>query len=481
MVDTTIPRDATADARNPVPSWVFVLCWSSSQPDRAGEVAFLTAFEHVFLGRGDEKVHEFAAFGQHRPGKPVPTGSPEAFLAGQGLSRRQLRVRATAVGVEVEVVGRLATFVNGGEKEVSRATLRDGDTLYLRGELVLLCTQRQRTLPGTGVLHTFGQPDAHGIVGEGPKAWGLRVQLAKAAASDLHVLILGESGSGKELAAATIHEGSGRAKGPYVDRNASSFSPDLIDAELFGNLKNFPNPGQPARDGIVGEADGGTLFLDEIGDLPLDVQTRLLRFMDDGRFNAVGEATTREADVRVLGATNKGESAFRPDFLARFPDTVPIPPLRERREDTPLLIRHCLLRLAHKHASAKRFCPVGRSGGMEPRISGRLVDYLVRQELPRNVRDLEAFLVLAAKQSEDAGYEELTLPTSIRSSTTTPPPEPGANEVAREPTKKELLAALKREGENLSAVARSFGIGRNPLYRLLEQYGIEIKKAETEP
>jgi hypothetical protein len=170
MADTTIPRDATADASSPVPSWVFVVCWSASQPDRVGEVAFLPAFEHVLIGRGDDKVHEFAAFGQHRPGKPIPTGSLETHLAGRGLSRRQLRVRATAVGVEVEVEGGLATFVSGSEKELSRATLRDGDTLYLRGELVLLCTQRQRTLPGTGVLHPFGQPDANGIVGEGPRA-----------------------------------------------------------------------------------------------------------------------------------------------------------------------------------------------------------------------------------------------------------------------------------------------------------------------
>jgi hypothetical protein len=99
MSDTTIPRDTTADAgSSPVPSWAFVLCSSDSQPERSGEVAFLPAFEDVYIGRGDDKIHEFAAFGQHRPGKPLPTSSPEGCLGGQGLSRRQLQVRAAAVG-----------------------------------------------------------------------------------------------------------------------------------------------------------------------------------------------------------------------------------------------------------------------------------------------------------------------------------------------------------------------------------------------
>ena len=486
MADTTIPRDATAGASSPVPSWVFILCWSASQPHRAGEVAFLPAFEYVFIGRVDDKVHEFAAFGRHRPGKPLPTGSIEIRLTGQGLSRRQLRGRATAVGSEVEVVGNCATFVNGSETPLSKGskvTLRDGDTLYLRGELVLQCGQRLRTLtlPRTGELHEFGQPDANGFVGEGAAAWALRAQLATAAASDVHVLILGESGTGKELAAAAIREGSPRAKGPYVDRNAASFSPELIDAELFGNLKNFPNPGQQERAGIVGEADGGTLFLDEIGDLPPDVQTRLLRLLEDRRYNRVGEAKTRTSDVRVIGATNKDKSDFRPDFPRRFREIVPIPSLRERREDIPLLIRHSMLVLAHKHPSVNRFCPIGKSGGMEPRINGRLVDHLVRQELRGNVRDIETFLVLAAKESETEGYDEVMLPTSIRSTNTTPPPEPRSRAKVPKPSKKELLAVGEREGWNLTAVARSFGIGRNRLYELLAEYGIDVKKADTEP
>ena len=131
MVDTTIPRDATADAGNQVPGWALVLLWSFEEPHRTGEVAFLPSFERRFVGRGDDDIDEFAHFGQQRSGEPLPRPSREGVLAGIGMSRRQLVVRATAVGVEMEQVGRATTFVNGEKK--TRATLREGDTILVQG------------------------------------------------------------------------------------------------------------------------------------------------------------------------------------------------------------------------------------------------------------------------------------------------------------------------------------------------------------
>jgi DNA-binding NtrC family response regulator len=137
-------------------------------------------------------------------------------------------------------------------------------------------------LSGPRALHAYGGPDAHGIVGESPAAWDLREQLARAAATDDYVLIQGESGTGKELAAAVLHKGSKRAKGPFVAHNASNFTLSLLDSELYGNSANYPNPGMPARQGLFGSADRGTLFLDEVGECPLEVQAHLLRVLDAG-------------------------------------------------------------------------------------------------------------------------------------------------------------------------------------------------------
>jgi two-component system response regulator HydG len=484
MVDTTIPHGAdTGDAAgHQVPAWAFVLLWSREESHRVGEVAFLPPFERSLVGRGDEEVEKFAHFGVHRPGEPRPRPSRKGFLAGSGISRRQLLVRATAVGVEMERVGRATTLVNGEEK--TSAALAEGDTVLIRGGALLLCVRRPRTLPGPPARHAFGGPDADGIVGEAPATWALREELAKSAATDHDVLIQGESGTGKELAATAIHQRSKRAKGPFVARNASSFTVSLADSELYGNSANYPNPGMPARKGLLGTADRGTLFLDEVGDCPLEVQTRLLRVLDAGEYQPVGEATSRRVDVRVVGATNKDDSAFRPDFRARFRDSVRIPPLRERREDIPLLIRHWLLLEARESPElANRLCRVGTTGALQPKVSGRLVDYLVRQPLPRNVRELEAFLVRALKESQTED-NELRLPRSVFPSTTTPPPEPPEAEEetverAPPPTKEEVLAAWTREGKNISGVAKRLGLGRNVVYRLMREYG--IKKEDTDP
>src|SRR5580692_6525282 len=408
-VKTTVTGGAeTVDPGSQVPAWALVLLWSASEPHRVGEVAFLPTFERRLVGRGDEEVEKFAHFGKQRPGEPLAASSRESLLAGDGISRRQLLLRATAVAVEMEQVGRCTTLVNGGEK--TTATLKEGDTILLRRQALLLCVRRPKTLPGPRALHAYGGPDAHGIVGESPAVWDLREQLARAAATDDYVLVQGESGTGKELAAAVLHKASKRANGPYVPHNASNFTISLLDSELYGNLANYPNHGMPARKGLFGSADRGTLFLDEVGDCPLEVQAHLLRVLDAGEYRPVGDATARRVDVRVIGATNRDDSFFRPDFRARFGRSVRMPPLRERREDIPLLVRHWLLRRAQKYPeSASRFLRVGPSGGMEPKISARLVDHLVRQPLPLNVRELNAFLVSALDASPD---DEVKLPLS---------------------------------------------------------------------
>jgi len=150
-------------------------------------------------------------------------------------------------------------------------------------------------------------------------------------------------------------------------------------------------PSRPPAPAQLGAAHQGTLFFDEIGDCPFDVQAQLLRVMETGEYQRQGEVALRRVDVRFIGATNKDDSAFRPDFKARFRKGVRLPPLRERREDIGLLIRHLLvLRALKDEAFKERFFREGKGGRLEPRISGRLVNELVRHPLPTNVRQLDA-------------------------------------------------------------------------------------------
>jgi DNA-binding NtrC family response regulator len=473
---TTGPEAAsTADHVTTAPWLALVIVWSKSQPERVGDIAFFPRGERLYLGR-DGKLEKFAQFVRQLPGEMPAVDLRDGLLTGESISREQLTVCSTGIALEVEKVGRCRTFVNGEERE--RATIRPGDTVMLKGELLLLCVVRPRMLPrprGVAAIQAFGEPDAAGIVGESPAAWLLREQIAQAAPTGDHVLVLGESGTGKELAATAIHDQSRRKAGPFISRNASTFPATLLASELFGNRANYPNPGMPAAKGLVGAADRGTLFLDEIGDFPRDAQVQMLRVLDEGEYQSLGEATMRRADVRVVGATNLDESVFRGDFFARFLGRVRVPPLRERQEDIPLLIRHLLLQRAQACPDVGRFFAERPDGRLEPRLSGRLVDYLVRHPLRTNVRELHRFLVQAAEQSDG---DTLRLPAEVATSTEPPAaPAPTAPTVGQAApgliTKEQLVACLDRERGNVARVARVLRISRSAVYRLMESYGIE--------
>ena len=359
---------------------------------------------------------------------------------------------------------------------------------------MLLCVSRSRVLPAMqsgGALHAFGEPDDSGIVGESEAAYRMRAQLASAARGDEHVLIEGESGTGKELAAAVVHRRSSRAKGPWVTRNASVFTTTLIASELYGNPAGYPNPESPARKGLLGTAHRGTIFLDEIGDCPRDVQAQLLRVMDKGEYQLQGEAVSTRVDVRFIGATNRDDSVFRPDFLARYRKRVRLQPLRERREDIALLIRHILvLRAQRDKAFRERFCRQGIDGRVEPNVSGRLVDELVRHPLPTNARQLEALLIEAIDFSEAGEGNELRLPRGgFKANGSTAPAVRRAGRAVKgaqgdaSPAdslgREELVAWLEQDEWNIARVARRAGMERTALYRLMERLGIKREGRES--
>ena len=497
-IKTTAPGVANSfDEAAQVPLLGLVILWSKSQPQCVGEVALLPPFERRFVGRGGVEIEKFVQFGQHRPGGYVPVDPHEGLLTGESISGRQLVVCATAAKIEVESVGRCVMLVNGVETKSAR--LEPGDTLMLQGEVLLLCVRREAILPSPpgGFIPAFGEPDAVGIVGESAAVWGLRTHLYAAARTKGHVYLQGESGTGKELAARAIHQGSPRAGGPYVAHNASNSTSSLLEWQLFGNLRNCPNQGMPARKGIVPSADGGTLFLDEIGDLPPDAQAQLLRVLDAGECTPVGGDVPQRVDVRFVAATNKPESVLRSDLPARFLVNVRVPPLRERAEDIPLIARQWILEHARERPEeARRFIYAGPSGRPEVRISARLIEHLVREPPPLNVRGLHKLLWVAMQGSTGdkvrlpkafpAAASTASMPSTPAAAPSaappgrTPPPstQPPEQADSDSPSKEQILARLEMERGNVTRAAKALGLERSALYRRMRRYGIAQEEPE---
>jgi len=222
------------------------------------------------------------------------------------------------------------------------------------------------------------------IVGRSEALQKVKDQIDLVAPSEAGVLILGESGTGKELIARAIHERSGRAAGPLVKVNCASIPRDLFESEFFGHVRGAFTGAIRDRVGRFQLADGGTLFLDEIGEIPLDLQSKLLRVLQEGTFERVGEERTRRANVRIVAATNRDlrrdveAGVFRQDLFFRlsvFP--IELPPLRERREDIPLLVRHFI------QAAASQ----ARCGRLQ--VSDEQMSALQRYHWPGNVRELQ--------------------------------------------------------------------------------------------
>jgi two-component system nitrogen regulation response regulator GlnG len=224
----------------------------------------------------------------------------------------------------------------------------------------------------------------HEMLGQAPAMQDVFRAIGRLSQSHVTVLITGESGSGKELVARALHKHSPRADGPFVAINTAAIPKELLESELFGHERGAFTGAQTTRRGRFEQAEGGTLFLDEIGDMPFDLQTRLLRVLSDGHFYRVGGHSAIKANVRVIAATHQDleqrvrEGVFREDLYHRLNVIrLRLPALRERREDVPMLTRHFLKQSAHQL-------------GVEPkRISDAAIATLVQFQFPGNVRQLE--------------------------------------------------------------------------------------------
>ncbi len=321
----------------------------------------------------------------------------------------------------------------------------------------------------------------HEIVWQGEAMRRVMTQLERVAASESRVCILGETGTGKELVARTIHERSSRAGGPFVTLNCAAVPAELIESELFGHEKGSFTGASGRHIGKFEQADGGTIFLDEIGDMPLSMQAKLLRVLEEGEIERVGGDKPIAVNVRVLVATHRDlearvrEETFRQDLFHRiyvFPLTLP--PLRERGEDIPALVEHF----------AAQVC--AQNGWKPVPFTSEGMDALQSHAWPGNVRELrnmvERLMLLATDGQVDLATVQMALPKSSSpaglpsSAAFTGPLADRVQSFEREV----ILAELKRTHNNMSLAAKALGLERSHLYKKAEQLGIDLRALRRE-
>jgi len=442
-----------------------VILWSHDEPHRVGEVALVpqTRGATWVIGRDSSEGRHRLSFIRQRPGENLDTGQ----LRSARISRGHLLVSHERGALHVQNAGKLDVRCNG--QIVSAAMVQVGDLLEIDDELLLMVAERPERLPRLEATGPFGEADADGLVGESPAAWELRRQVVFCSAGASHVLVRGPSGAGKELVAQAIHRASNTGR-ELVARNAATFPEGILDAELFGNLRDYPNPGMAARPGVVGEADGSTLFLDEIGETSHAMQAHLLRVLDSGEYQRLGESRRRRSRFRLIGATNRPVDALKHDFLARLTQRIEVPGLDQRREDIPLVARHLLLRMATEHP---HLFPDGA-----PRPRSRLLYALVTRPYTTHVREVQRLLweALDAWSGEGGGpYLDLPPSAEVRTaSRAAAHPHTSAERADLDPrlsaSREQFTTAWHAHGGDVAAVGEALGISRRTVFRLKKRY-----------
>ena len=309
------------------------------------------------------------------------------------------------------------------------------------------------------------------IVGRSKRLLHVLDMASRVAQHDSTVLLLGETGTGKELLARAIHQNGGRKNKPFVTINCGAIPKELLESELFGFTRGAFTGAHTAKVGKIEMADGGTLFLDEVGELPLDMQVKLLRLLQNGEIEKLGSTAQAVVDVRVVAATNRNlpamieDGAFREDLYYRLA-VVPLalPPLRERKEDIPELVQHLLRKLKARH------------GHPDLTVAPALVSHLCNYRWPGNVRELENVLerMLVLSSGNHIGLADL--PDEMKQT----PPAHGSflfdlpeNGISLEGVERELLLrAIEKFNGNQTQAARFLDISRRTLIYRMEKHGL---------
>ena len=341
-----------------------------------------------------------------------------------------------------------------------------------------------RELRSAGVRRAAAAQEGSALVGHSPAIIEVMKTLARAAPTQATVLLLGETGTGKELVARTIHSYSERNGRRFVAVNCSALAEGLLESELFGHLRGAFTGAAGARPGLFREADRGTLFLDEIGDISPALQARLLRALQEHEIVPVGSETPVKVDVRIIAATHRDIGAlvragkFREDLYYRLNVvTLQLPPLRDRKQDIPLLMDHFLRELTERHGRG----PVA----VDAEAQHRLLAY----DWPGNIRELQNVLERALVLAEQDVIGPEHLPAEVRPGGGPPdPPAPDADEAPvvspsvnvllslEEVERRHVLRVLEATGGSREEASRILGISRRTLTRMVQRWGLPPRR-----
>jgi two-component system response regulator HydG len=380
------------------------------------------------------------------------------------------------------------------EGQVSRrkCTLRkkNGKPLYVHKNAAVLKDSGGRVIGGVETLTDLsevvskervitrlrrelsGQDGFQGILGRSPAMQQIFDLISSAAQSEAPVIIYGDSGTGKELAASAIHKLGVRCKGPFIKVNCAALSESLLESELFGHVKGAFTGADRTRMGRFEAANGGDIFLDEIGDLPLSTQVKLLRVLQEKEIEKVGDHRPIAIDVRILAATNKDlnrlmeEGRFRQDLYYRI-GVIPImlPPLQERREDIPLLVESFINRIRLK--TDKPITGMSREA----------LDLLFRYDWPGNVRELINVIEYSFVLCHEGEIMPNHLPARVTGDQTRLTSRRRAQQrQSGDQEKKRILEALEATGGNQSKAAEILGISRVTLWKRLKTFDIQVNR-----
>jgi transcriptional regulator with PAS, ATPase and Fis domain len=469
--------------------------------DQVGRRPFESSDVAVLLALGGLAGPE-APVGLIRIGSDLEIGRGDAGLASDRwqmqdatVSRRHARIQPEPDGFFVEDTdSRNGTWLNGVVLRGERGRLHNGAILMLGAQVAAFRRMTEEEM--AAIAAEQERPLGPVPTASATLAQGLR-RLRLLAATDRPVLLAGETGTGKEVYARAIHELSGRS-GPFIALNCASFNRDLFESHLFGYKRGSHSQASQDHPGVLASAEGGTVFLDEIGEMEMSLQSKLLRFLQDKSFLGLGWTRPRQADVRIIAATQAPQTTLRPDILGRLgAEPVVLPALRRRREDLPALCRYFLRRLP-KAAGVT---------ALERNVCFALCLYA----WPRNIRELEATLTEAALSAAERGAARIDLsdlPARLRDLLRQPTPSEddedddgadaaleapaeaestgsGARPMPRRgrPSRAELEELLREHNGHVPAVARHLERRRELVWRWCRLDGLDpgAFRSPTEP
>jgi PAS domain S-box-containing protein len=405
-----------------------------------------------------------------------------------GYDRRQVLGKSCAILFGEDDTNDICFLNESIEKGIKKSIhqgeiiSREGEFVPIRASYIALRNEKDIVVGGLATFHDLtleNQLDQvirdrytfHDMIGKSPEMQKVFETVSVVAGTDATVLIEGPTGTGKDLLAKVIHSASQRTKHPFVKVNCAAIPDNLLESEMFGYVKGAFTGADRNKPGRFNEADGGTIFLDEIGELPLPLQAKLLRVLEDQEFYPLGSQHTLKVNVRIISASNKKlddlvqNSLFREDLFYRLNVfRLALPALKDRRVDIPLLMRHLLRRLC----AAKGTHPAN--------IARPTMELLLNFDYPGNVRELENILEHALIISQEQEILPKHLPDHVRKPVQTPETQSQISDsgitIPDVEERRKIMAALKQHGGNRKLASQELGVNRTTLWRKMKRFGI---------